>query len=70
MTRPKALSALCLFLLLAAGCQGLTAPPKQQGEPCTRTDQCAVGLACCAGECMLCPDASVPDAAADAPTGG
>jgi len=73
MTCAKALPALCLVLLLAAGCEGLKAPPKQQGEPCTRTDQCAAGLACCAGECMPCPDAAVipvMDAATDAPTGG
>jgi len=76
MDRLPAKVALLLVLALSNGCDGLEAPPKQVGEPCTRSHQCEVGLACIAGECVVAPppaDASVDaavDAATDAPSGG
>jgi hypothetical protein len=45
---------LCLVLF---GC-GRDVHPKQLDEPCTRTEQCADGLACLVGVCLPAP---VPD---------
>jgi len=44
------------------GC-GRDTHPKQLDEPCTRTAQCAPGLACLSGVCLPAPD---PDAGVDA----
>ncbi|MBW2224678.1 MAG: hypothetical protein JRF54_10780 [Deltaproteobacteria bacterium] len=43
--------SLCLVLF---GC-GNDLRPKQLDEPCTRTDQCAAGLACLSGVCLPAP---------------
>ncbi len=55
MVRLFLLLALCLSIL---GC-GRDITDKQLGEPCTRTSQCELGLACLAGVCQLEPDAGV-----------
>jgi len=50
------------FCLVLFGC-GRDTQPKQLDEPCTRTAQCAPGLACLSGVCLPAPD---PDAGVDA----
>jgi hypothetical protein len=47
-------------LLLLLGC-GRNIVPKQLNEPCTRTGQCEMGLACVAGVCAPMPDAGADD---------
>ena len=50
---------LCLsFCLLLLGC-GRDISPKGLDEPCTRTAQCEVGLACLVGVCLPAPDAGM-----------
>ncbi len=57
MTRRLLWLSLCLVLF---GC-GRSISPKQLDEPCTRTAQCASGLACLSGVCWPAPDPD-PDA--------
>ncbi|MFA9471144.1 MAG: hypothetical protein ACERNK_11280 [Deltaproteobacteria bacterium] len=52
------------FCLVTLSC-GRDDQPKQLDEPCTRTAQCAVGLACLSGVCLPSPDAGA-DGGADA----
>ncbi|MBW1761863.1 MAG: hypothetical protein JRG67_09230 [Deltaproteobacteria bacterium] len=54
------------FCLVLLGC-GRDMHPKLLDEPCTRTDQCAAGLACLAGVCLPAPDPD-PDAGVDGGT--
>jgi len=49
-----------LFCVVLLGC-GRDERPKQLDEPCTRTERCALGLACLSGVCLPAP-APVPDA--------
>jgi len=51
MTRRLLWLSLCLMSL---GC-GRDIQPKQLDEPCTRTAQCAAGLACLVGVCLPSP---------------
>lgn len=51
------------FLLALLGC-GTSITPKDVDGPCTRTDQCKMGLVCLAGVCLPEADAG-PDASVD-----
>jgi hypothetical protein len=52
-------SVMTLLLGNDGGC-GVSSGGKEEGEPCTRTDQCMVGLVCRGGECMVSADAGSP----------
>ena len=62
MTRRLSWLPICLLLF---GC-GREISAKQLDEPCTRTAQCAVGLACLSGVCLPSPDAGLLNGEADA----
>jgi hypothetical protein len=51
MTRLCALAVGLLTAALATGAVGCTESPAEAGESCTRSLQCAAGLACVEGEC-------------------
>gem|GEM_PF-4322061 len=53
--------SLCL---LSLGC-GRDIRPKQLDEPCTRTEQCVMGLTCLSGVCLAAPEPDL-DAGVDA----
>ncbi|MCZ6807687.1 MAG: hypothetical protein O7F08_12085 [Deltaproteobacteria bacterium] len=64
MVRRLSCLAFCFALL---GC-GNNISPKDLNEPCTRTDQCTVGLVCLSGVCLPAADAGL-DGTVD-PDGG
>ncbi len=63
-----------LALVQMRGCGFTPVERKAEGEPCTRSTECEIGLECRGGVCMRAPDASEsamdasvePDAAMDA----
>jgi hypothetical protein len=55
------------FCFVLFGC-GKNISPKELNEPCTRTDQCVVGLVCLSGVCLPAVDAGL-DGSID-PDGG
>ena len=49
------------FLLFLAGCQAETAKPGEEGGPCqVGPQQCAEGLSCQSGLCLMAPETSMP----------
>lgn len=61
MARRLSYVAFCLALL---GC-GQNISPKDLNEPCTRTDQCKVGLVCLSGVCLEAADAGLDGSIAE-----